>query len=96
MDGFITHLARGDHLIWQQNETTSVYIIVTHVARDESWVDLHMFTFAVSWTKRMPMPMPRRNIRYEGWDSVDLKRDADSACKGAAARHGFTVSTTPE
>lgn len=90
---FITHLVRGDHLIWEPSPHDGrVYIVVTRVARDDSWADLRMYTFASTWTKRMPMPMPMRNVRFDAWDAVDLARDAENACKGGAARHGFNAA----
>lgn len=71
---FITALKRGDHLIWDAPHVASgpVFIVVTRVARDESWADLELFTWAVSWHRRMPLPMPRGNIRFESWDAKDL------------------------
>lgn len=78
---FITSLRRGDHLIWTAAGGRQVYIVVTRVARDTSWADLRMFTWAMSWAKRMPLPMPRKHVRFENWDSRDLARDAEAATK---------------
>jgi len=68
-------------MVWQPKKSAAVFIIVTRVARDGSWADLRMFTWAVSWTRRMPMPMPKANIEFRKWDAEDLAKQADDACK---------------
>lgn len=78
-NGWITSLRRGDHLVWRVPGGSPVYILVTRVARDTSWADLRMHTWALSWAKRMPLPMPSDNVYFRDWNATDLDRDAEAA-----------------
>jgi hypothetical protein len=48
-----------------------VFIEVTRVAKDESWVDIRCYTWACSWAKRMRCWPPIQTIE-RAWSSEDL------------------------
>lgn len=45
---------------------------VTRVARDGSWADVRVCTWAVMWTKRQPLPLPASEMR--DWTQDDLDK----------------------
>jgi hypothetical protein len=46
---------RGDRFVQQHPEAWwPLFIKVTRVAKDGSWVDIRVFTWAASWAKRVP------------------------------------------
>jgi hypothetical protein len=64
---------RGDRYVWSHADRPAepVFIQITRVARDGSWADLVCYTWAASWRKRQPLPLPARTER-RAWGQDDL------------------------
>lgn len=64
---------RGDRYVWSHADRPGepVFIEITRVARDGSWADLVCYTWAASWRKRQPLPLPGGTDR-RAWDQLDL------------------------
>lgn len=46
---------RGDRFRAYGDSRTPHFIEVTRMARDGSWADIRVYTWAVTWAKRMPI-----------------------------------------
>jgi hypothetical protein len=55
-----------------------VYVEVTRVAKNGTWADIRCYTWASSWAKRQPLPLPPDTTVY-AWTITDLIRDRDGA-----------------
>lgn len=76
----ISKVAKGERLTWRHDDDPDhpVYIEVTRVARDGTWADIRCHTFADSWSKRQPLPLPQ-GVRRRRWSRDDLDRDLQRA-----------------
>lgn len=76
-----------------------VFIEVTRVAKDESWVDIRCYTWACSWAKRMRCWPPTQTIE-RAWSNDDLDEQMfDWKCKrieDGLTEAGFDVEHTPD
>lgn len=48
-----------------------LFITVNRVAKDGSWADISVQTWAVMWTKRQPLPMPFAERRDWNWKDLN-------------------------
>jgi hypothetical protein len=69
-------IQRGDRFVAFPNERPCrrLYIEVTRVARDRTWADIRVQTWAVMWTKRQKLSArgrPPMSEPYE-WTTADL------------------------
>lgn len=82
---------RGDKFVHHNEDEGAwpLFIEVTRVARDGSWCDIRCYTWAMTWTKRMPQGMapmlaseaPFRVVR-EDWTPADVLRSEPSFVGG--------------
>lgn len=68
-------LRKGDRFVGYPDERPArrLYIEVTRVAKDGTWADIRVQTWAVMWTKRQPLTDGRLPACRDGqWDVRDL------------------------
>jgi hypothetical protein len=69
-------ISRGDQFVVYADHrpTERVYGEVTRVAKDRAWADIRCCTWAVMWTKRMPLHDGEMPIgtTWQTWDQLDL------------------------
>lgn len=77
-----TTVTKGDRFVAyaDQRPARRLYIEVTRVAKDGTWADIKVCTWAVGWTKRQTLDhrgLPPASDLYE-WDALDLaKQEVD-------------------
>lgn len=77
-----TRIKKGDLFVaYPDNRPCErLYITVTRVARDGTWADIHVQTWAVAWTKRQKLTdaggLPdARDGEWDARDLLDQERD---------------------
>jgi hypothetical protein len=68
-------LVRGDRFVWtpsaKHRPRDLLFLEVRRVAKDGTWADIAVCTWAVMWTKRQQLPLPEGTSRYD-WSTADL------------------------
>lgn len=76
---------RGDRFVVYATERPAKRLFgeVTRVAKDGSWADIRVCTWAVMWTKRQPLPFRFPYLRRD-WDQADIdENEQDWAARRA-------------
>lgn len=71
-------LTRGDQFVAYPDAKQPVFILVNRVAWNGSWADIRCLTWALSWSKRQPLPMPDAAVP-QPWTLADVEATAPDA-----------------